>query len=95
MMNLNTVTTVVTLILGTGFAVAAAEVQTLEQHYLAARAALAKGNNHKAKRKLKRSLQYNPLHGQSHFLPASLPSPRTNRVTPMTWPGPGYSNFKL
>jgi tetratricopeptide (TPR) repeat protein len=50
----------------------AANVQPLDEHYRAARLALAKGNLREAKRELRVSLQENPLHGESHFLLASV-----------------------
>jgi len=48
------------------------DVQPLEKHYQAARAALARGNTDKAKRELKLSLQNDPLHAPSHCLLASV-----------------------
>ena len=71
----NTVRTFATLLLMAGIALAVERVQPLEQHYQAARAALAKGDPAKAKRELKLSLQDNPLHAEAHFLLASLARP--------------------
>lgn len=71
-MNRKTVTTVVTLILGAGIALAVEKTQPLDQHYQTALAALVKGNANKAKLELKLSLQDDPLHAPSHLLLASL-----------------------
>jgi tetratricopeptide (TPR) repeat protein len=60
------------LMLMTGLAVASVNAQSLQEHYPAALAALAKGDTAKAKRELKLSLQENPLHAEAHFLLASL-----------------------
>ncbi|MCI0499883.1 MAG: tetratricopeptide repeat protein [Planctomycetales bacterium] len=49
-----------------------ADVQSLEQHYQAARAALVRSDTAKAERELKLSIQDNPLHSDSHFLLALL-----------------------
>ena len=50
----------------------AVEIQPLEKHYQAARAALSRGDTDKAKLELKLFLQDNPLHAESHYLLASL-----------------------
>ncbi len=71
-LSLPTATTVIALMLGTGWALAVADGPPLEPHYQAARAALAKGDSAKAKRELKLSLQEDPLRAESHFLLASL-----------------------
>jgi tetratricopeptide (TPR) repeat protein len=61
----------VALLLGCG-ALASLHVPSLEEHYQAARAALAKGDTVAATRELRLSLQHNPLHAPSHFLLAEL-----------------------
>ena len=71
-MSHKTVRTIAILLLLAGIALAAAEVQPLEAHYQAARAALTKGDTQTAKRELKLSLQEDPLHAEAHFLLASL-----------------------
>ena len=71
-MSHKTVSTIATLLLGAGIALAVENVQPLEQHYQAARAALTKGDTKTAKRELKLSLQEDPLHAEAHFLLASL-----------------------
>ncbi len=52
--------------------VGADDALPLEEHYKAALAALARGDDRKARRELQLSLQDQPLHGQSHFVLASL-----------------------
>jgi Flp pilus assembly protein TadD len=71
-MSHRTVRTIATLLMGAGIALAVEQVQPPEQHYQAARAALAKGDTRTAERELRLSLQNSPLDAQSHFLLASL-----------------------
>jgi tetratricopeptide (TPR) repeat protein len=71
-MSRNLINTTLELMLMTGLAVTSVNAQSLQDHYLAARAALAKGDTGKAKRELKLSLQEDPLHAEAHFLLASL-----------------------
>jgi tetratricopeptide (TPR) repeat protein len=71
-MSRNLINTTLELMLMTRLAVASVNAQSLQEHYPAALAALAKGDTGKAKRELKLSLQENPLHAEAHFLLASL-----------------------
>lgn len=61
----------IALLLGS-MMLAAGDAPPAEQHYQAARAALAKRDTGKAKRELRLALQSDPLHSQAHFLLAQL-----------------------
>ena len=71
-MNLNKIRTLVIPVFWMSLAVVVAGAQPADNHYEAARIALAKGDATKARRELRESLWNDPLQSQSHFLLATL-----------------------